>query len=68
MQNIQFVQLLKMLGQYNEFYIVDISRTKRNTGLGLAIAKEFVEQLNGKINADKKNNKLIITISFLISS
>ena len=49
---------------FDEFYTVDISRTKGNTGLGLAIAKEFVEQLKGKIKADKKNNKLIITITF----
>ena len=49
---------------FDEFYTVDISRTKGNTGLGLAIAKEFVEQLKGKIMADKKNNKLIITIIF----
>lgn len=49
---------------FDEFYTVDISRTKGNTGLGLAIAKEFVEQLKGKINADKKNNKLRITIIF----
>lgn len=49
---------------FDEFYTVDISRTKGNTGLGLAIAKEFVEQLKGKINAEKKNNKLIITIIF----
>ena len=49
---------------FDEFYTVDISRTKGNTGLGLAIAKEFVEHLKGKIKADKKNNKLIITIIF----
>ena len=49
---------------FDEFYTVDISRTKGNTGLGLAIAKEFVEQLKGKINAEKKSNKLIITITF----
>ncbi len=49
---------------FDEFYTVDISRTKGNTGLGLAIAKEFIEQLHGKISADKKNNKLIITIIF----
>ncbi len=49
---------------FDEFYTVDISRTKGNTGLGLAIAKEFVEQLKGKINAEKKNNKLRITIIF----
>ena len=49
---------------FDEFYTVDISRTKGNTGLGLAIAKEFVEQLNGRIRALKKNNKLIIEITF----
>lgn len=49
---------------FDEFYTVDISRTKGNTGLGLAIAKEFVEQLNGIIRADKNKNKLIITIIF----
>lgn len=49
---------------FDEFYTVDISRTKGNTGLGLAIAKEFVEQLQGKIRSDKNNNKLIITITF----
>lgn len=49
---------------FDEFYTVDISRTKGNTGLGLAIAKEFVEQLDGKIEATKKANKLIIRIAF----
>ncbi len=49
---------------FDEFYTVDISRTKGNTGLGLAIAKEFVEELKGKITADKKNGKLFITITF----
>ena len=34
---------------FDEFYTVDISRTKEGTGLGLAIAKEFTRQLNGKI-------------------
>ena len=27
---------------FDEFYTSDISRTKENTGLGLAIAKEFI--------------------------
>ena len=49
---------------FDEFYTVDISRTKGNTGLGLAIAKEFAEQLNGQISASKKRNKLIIKLKF----
>ena len=49
---------------FDEFYTVDISRTKGNTGLGLAIAKEFAEQLNGQISASKKQNKLIIKLKF----
>lgn len=39
---------------FDEFYTVDISRTKGGTGLGLAIAKEFTEKLNGKISAEKE--------------
>ena len=49
---------------FDEFYTIDISRTKGNTGLGLAIAKEFVEQLNGTITAKKEKNKLKIIINF----
>ena len=47
---------------FNEFYTVDISRTKGNTGLGLAIAKEFVSLLKGKIYAEKEANLLRIII------
>lgn len=47
---------------FDEFYTVDISRTKEGTGLGLAIAKEFTKQLNGNIYAEKHNNQLEIII------
>lgn len=47
---------------FDEFYTSDISRTKGNTGLGLAIAKQFIESLNGKIYATKNRNLLNIVI------
>ena len=47
---------------FDEFYTVDISRTKEGTGLGLAIAKEFTKQLNGNIYAKKINGQLKIII------
>lgn len=47
---------------FDEFYTVDISRTKEGTGLGLTIAKEFTRQLNGKIYAEKRKGQLKIII------
>ncbi|MDE5854598.1 MAG: HAMP domain-containing histidine kinase, partial [Ruminococcus sp.] len=37
---------------FDEFYTTDISRTKGSTGLGLAIAKQFIEILGGSISAE----------------
>lgn len=47
---------------FDEFYTTDISRTKGNTGLGLAIAKEFLSALGGNIYAQKSDSKIDIVI------
>lgn len=49
---------------FDEFYTTDIARTKGNTGLGLAIAKQFTELLNGTIQAEFRGNRFICTVVF----
>ena len=49
---------------FDEFYTRDISRTGGNTGLGLAIAKEFTELLGGSIRAEAENGRLKLIINF----
>lgn len=47
---------------FDEFYTTDISRTKGNTGLGLAIAKQFTQMLGGSIEATHHDGKFMLTI------
>lgn len=49
---------------FDEFYTTDISRTKGNTGLGLAIAKQFTNMLGGTIYAEFDGEIFSIIISF----
>jgi signal transduction histidine kinase len=47
---------------FDEFYTTDVSRTKGSTGLGLAIAKQFILILGGKISAEAKDYMFTISI------
>lgn len=47
---------------FGRFYTVENARN--STGLGLSIAKTFVERMNGEINAEYREGKLFIIINF----
>lgn len=47
---------------FDRFYTVEAAR--KSTGIGLAIARTLVEQMNGTISAKYKNNRLSICIFF----
>lgn len=49
---------------FDEFYTTDISRTKGHTGLGLAIAKQFVQMLGGEIAAKYEGGVFGVEIRF----
>lgn len=53
---------------FQRFFTTDRTRSGKNTGLGLAIAKELVEQMNQEIHANIWENKLNIIIKWKIKN
>jgi signal transduction histidine kinase len=48
---------------FERFYTADASRTSKNTGLGLAIAKELASRIGGKLSAEVRDELLVIKFS-----
>ena len=46
---------------FNRFYMADLSRLGDGAGLGLSIAKSFMEKMNGSIYAQLYDEKLSIS-------
>lgn len=49
---------------FDEFYTTDISRTRGDTGLGLAIARQFTRLLGGNILAEYDGRRFSVTLRF----
>jgi len=50
---------------FDRFYTTDKSRTRKTTGLGLAIAKRFVTQMGGEIRAELREDTFTVTVEFV---
>lgn len=49
---------------FQRFYKADKARSTSSTGLGLAIAKELVERMNGRVEAKIQESRFIICVYF----
>ncbi|MDE7405060.1 MAG: HAMP domain-containing histidine kinase, partial [Lachnospiraceae bacterium] len=57
---------LQVMRLFDRFYTVETA--SKSTGLGLSIAKELTEQMNGTIRAEYHNHVLCISLYFLHSN
>ncbi len=51
---------------FTRFYKADSARRNSSTGLGLAIAKELVERMNGEIKAELVEDVFSVTVKFVL--
>lgn len=49
---------------FERFYKADTARSRTSSGLGLSIAKEFTQRMQGNISAELTGNIFCITIEF----
>ncbi|MCH5267946.1 MAG: HAMP domain-containing histidine kinase [Lachnospiraceae bacterium] len=49
---------------FDEFYTTDISRTKGNTGLGLAMVKKYTEMLDGTVSVEDREGVFCLAVEF----
>lgn len=49
---------------FERFYKADLARSTTSSGLGMAIARQLVEQMNGQITADLQGNVFSIELQF----
>ena len=50
---------------FERFYKADLARSTTSSGLGMAIARQLVEQMNGQITADLQGNIFSICLQFV---
>ena len=50
---------------FERFYKADLARSTTSSGLGMAIARQLVEQMNGQITADLQENIFSICLQFV---
>lgn len=50
---------------FDRFYTADESRTNRSSGLGLPVAKQLTEAMNGTISAEVIDGDFVMTLEFM---